>query len=191
LFEIKQVWSVIASRASVNNFLESTIPVTKSRPEPSEDLIEELDLGALSDFVGYHLRVAQVAAYREFEARLTGLGMAPRYFGLLMLLEANPGAPQSRLAEAIHLDRSSLVPILDKLEQEGLLERRASKGDRRLKSVWLTRNGEKLLSKLKPLALEHETRLVAGFTAKERKQLLELLNRVRDNLRDPALGVKG
>src|SRR4051812_11149519 len=86
----------------------------------------ELDLGALAGFVGYHLRVAQVAAYREFESRLTGLGMAPRFLGLLMLIEANPGAPQSRLAEAIHLDRSSLVPILDKLEADGLVERRAS-----------------------------------------------------------------
>jgi DNA-binding MarR family transcriptional regulator len=149
---------------------------------PPERADGELDLGALAGFVGYHLRVAQVAAYREFESRLTGLGMAPRFLGLLMLIEANAGAPQSRLAEAIHLDRSSLVPILDKLEADGLVERRASTVDRRLKSVWLTRAGEKLLGKLKPLAEAHEARLVAGFTSREREQLIELLARVRGNL---------
>jgi DNA-binding MarR family transcriptional regulator len=164
--------------------------LTKPLPPAGQGPDQELILGVLSKFVGYHLRVAQVAAFREFEATLTGFGIAPRYFGLLMLVEANPGAPQSRLAEAVHLDRSSLVPILDKLEQEGLLERRASGGDRRLKSVWLTREGEKLLSKLKPLALQHEARLVAGFTTMERKQLLELLGRLRENLQQPPSALK-
>jgi DNA-binding MarR family transcriptional regulator len=158
---------------------------TKSRPEPAHGSTQELKLGPLAKFIGYHLRVAQVAAFREFEARLTSFGMAPRYFGLLMLVEANPGAPQSRLAEAVHLDRSSLVPIIDRLEQEGLLERRASGGDRRLKSVWLTREGEKLLSKLKPLALQHEARLAAGFTQKEREQLLTMLSRLSENCGTP------
>ena len=153
-----------------------------SRAGPPTRSNGELNLGVLSDFVGYHLRVTQVAAFREFEARLTDLGIAPRYFGLLMLIDANPGAAQSRLAEAIHLDRSSLVPILDKLEGEGLVERRASKEDRRLKSVWLTKDGEKLLARLKPLAAAHEQRLVSGFSAKERRQLLSLLGRLRLNL---------
>jgi DNA-binding MarR family transcriptional regulator len=158
--------------------------LTRFRTQPVPSSAEGLSLGLLSNFVGYHLRVAQVAAFRGFEARLTGFGMAPRYFGLLMLVEANPGTSQSRLAEAVHLDRSSLVPILDNLEKEGLLERRAASGDRRLKSVRLTREGEKLLSKLKPLALQHEARLVAGFTKKEREQLLELLDRLRRNLQE-------
>ena len=161
---------------------------TKDRALPAPN--GELDLGLLSGFVGYHLRVVQVAAFREFEGHLTAMGVAPRYLGLLMLIEANPGAPQSRLAEVIHLDRSSLVPILDKLESEGLVERRAGGSDRRLKSVWLTRAGEKLLARLKPMATEHEARLVAGFTAREKKQLVDLLARVRENLRAPAEGAE-
>ena len=62
---------------------------------------------------------------------------------------------------------------------------RASGGDRRLKSVWLTREGEKLLSKLKPLALQHEARLAAGFTPKEREQLLTMLGRLSENCGTP------
>lgn len=142
-----------------------------------------LELGMLGDLVGYRIRLLQIAAFKDFEEITTGFGTAPRYFGLLSIIEANPGQQQSRLAEAIHLVRSSLVPILDKLEAEKLVERRASSTDRRSKGVWLTPQGKKVLDKLRPLVAEHEKRLTSSLTAAEKKLFLKLLRQADDNLR--------
>ena len=151
------------------------------------DLLEhtshELDLGFVADLLGYRIRLVQIAAFKDFEAGAKGFGQAPRYFGLLCLIEANPGLPQGRLAEGVHLVRSSLVPIIDKLEGEGLIERRSSSADRRLKAVWMTTKGKKLLARLRPLVEAHERRLTQGFSAIEKKALLDLLGRVDLNLR--------
>jgi MarR family transcriptional regulator, lower aerobic nicotinate degradation pathway regulator len=144
---------------------------------------QELDLGFLENLIGYRIRLVQIAAYKDFESVTKGFGQAPRYFGLLSLIEANPGLPQGKLAEAIHLVRSSLVPIIDKLEVEGIVERRSSKGDRRLKAVWLTAKGKKILTRLRPHVAAHEERLTAGISKEGRSALMRLLQRIDGNLR--------
>jgi DNA-binding MarR family transcriptional regulator len=146
----------------------------------------ELDMGFLTDLLGYRIRLVQIAAYKDFEAVTKGFGQSPRYFGLLSLIEANPGLPQGKLAEAVHLVRSSLVPIIDKLEAEGIVERRPSRCDRRLKAVWLTSKGKKLVGRLRPFVTKHEDRLTAGMSADEKASLLGLLQRVDINLRRQA-----
>lgn len=142
-----------------------------------------MDFGFIGDHVGFRLRLAQIAAFKDFEEGQRRFGQAPRYFGLLTLIETNPGMPQARLAEAIHLLRSSIVPILDKLEAEGLVERRDVPNDRRTKGVWLTAKGAETMQALRPHVLAHEERLVRGMTQDERALLVRLLTRMDDNLR--------
>lgn len=141
-----------------------------------------LSPGELEGFVGYRLRLAQIAAYRAFEGKLGRYGTAPRYLGLLAIIRCNPGQPQSRLAEAIALGRSTLVPIIDRLEADGLVERRPSPSDRRYKSVWLTAKGRRVVADLTAKARAQEDRLSRGLSAEERGTLLRLLGRVVDNL---------
>ncbi len=69
----------------------------------AEDHIEPQDL---ADLVSHQIRLIQIAAYKSFETQAKGFGSAPRYFGLLRIIESNPGLNQSRLAEAVCLDRS-------------------------------------------------------------------------------------
>ncbi|MDP9096707.1 MAG: MarR family transcriptional regulator [Pseudomonadota bacterium] len=126
--------------------------------------------------------MAQIAAYRQFEATLAHLGSAPRYLGLLAIIGTAPGQPQSRLAEAVALKRSSLVAIIDRLEAEGLVERRHAPSDRRVNAVWLTQRGQQVFSELVTLAEREEARITAGLTADERAQLVGLLGRVIENL---------
>ena len=104
--------------------------------------------------------------------------MSPGLFGMLVVIEANPGLKQSQLARAAHLDRSSLVPALDKLEARGLVTRRASEHDRRVNGLWLTEQGSALLKKLKQRVARHEQRLARGLSRSEREQLVALLARI-------------
>ena len=138
--------------------------------------------GPLADLIGYRLRVAQLASYRRFEANLCEFGTAPRYLGLLAIIGHHPGQPQSRLAEAINVQRSSLVAIIDRLAEEKLVERRPSPVDRRANAVWLTATGERMLAKLTAQAEEAEVQMGAGMTATERATLVRLLGQLADNL---------
>lgn len=137
-----------------------------------------LDHGILPDLLGYQLRLAQITVFRDFERTVGALGISPGRVGVLVLVDSNPGITQSRLAEAVGLDRSTLVPVLDGLERRGLLERRQGT-DRRTNGLWLTTSGKRFLGQVKRRIVAHEQRLVSGLTAKERSQLVSLLNRLR------------
>ncbi len=132
----------------------------------------------LPELVGYHIRLAQMAIFADFEAALGELALSPGLFGLLVIVEANPGLKQTRLADAAHLDRSTLVPALDKLEARGLVERRAAPGDRRSNGLFLTAAGAELLTAAKRTVRRHEARLARAFGTGERDKLIASLSRI-------------
>lgn len=135
-------------------------------------------LGVLPELLGYQLRLAQRAMFDDFAAAMAELEVSPGLFGMLVIIEANAGLKQTELAHAARLDRSSLVPALDKLEARGLVARRASAEDRRVNGLWLTPEGSALLKKLKQRVARHERRLVRHLSAGERQTLIALLQRI-------------
>lgn len=137
-----------------------------------------VDLGALEEFVGFHLRIAQIRVFRDFEGALAELGVTPASFSVLEVLRTNPGATQSWLAKAVHLDRSSVVPLLDKLEQRALLSRRASTTDRRNNHIFLSPQGITLLEAAMLRVREHEQRIAGRLSVTEKKQLVGLLAKI-------------
>jgi DNA-binding MarR family transcriptional regulator len=177
LFDVKQSDSIFTKI-----WVGVAMPKRRRTVEP---LNPTLELGVLSRFMGFHLRLAQITAFRDFEVAVAQFGLSPAQYAILVLIDNNPGLTQTRLAEAILLDRSSLVPVLDRLEQESLVERRDSPGDRRSNSVWLTAKGRNLLKQVTPLVTSHEVRLAAGFAKEEKEQLLRYLQRIQQNLKKP------
>lgn len=137
-----------------------------------------VQLGLLPSLLGYQLRLAQRAIFEDFADTMGKLEVSPGLFGMLVIIEANPGLKQTELAHAAQLDRSSLVPALDKLEARGLVTRRASQEDRRVNGLWLTPDGAALLKKLKQRVARHEVRLARNLTAEERDMLAALLHRI-------------
>ena len=130
--------------------------------------------GMLPQLLGYELRLAQQAVFRDFEQSVGALGISAGRVGVLILVEANPGIAQSPLAHAVGLDRSSLVPLLDQLEGAGWLERRAGT-DRRSNGLWLTAAGATLLARVKTRVRAHEKRIAARLQPDERIELMRLL----------------
>lgn len=104
-------------------------------------------------------------------------GLSPGRLGIMVLIDANPGLTQSRLAEAVRRDRSTMVAVLDELEARGLIERRKGE-DRRTNGLWLTRSGKTFLAAVMRRVNAHERRFAARFTARERLQLFDLLERL-------------
>lgn len=137
-----------------------------------------ISLGVLTDLVGFQLRMAQIAMFKDFSESLGGLDMTPGLFGVLVIIEANPDLKQSELARATHLDRSTVVSVIDNLERRNLVERRAAPNDRRSNALRLTSEGGVLLRKVKQKVGEHEKRLVAAFSPAEKQALVKLLKKI-------------
>ncbi|MCX7173020.1 MAG: MarR family transcriptional regulator [Proteobacteria bacterium] len=138
----------------------------------------EIDFGHLPDLIGYQLRLAQIAIFRDFALTLGELDITPGLFGVLTIIEANPGLKQTELAKATHLDRSTVVSVIDNLERRVLVERRAAASDRRSNSLHLTAEGKTLLKKLKKLVAEHEQRIKGNLSEAEQATLIRLMRKI-------------
>jgi DNA-binding MarR family transcriptional regulator len=142
----------------------------------------KVDYGILPALVGYNMRKAQVAIFQDFARALGGFDITPGQFGVLTLVDANPGLNQSELGEAMGVDRSTVVAVIDRLEGRDLVARRPAPNDRRSYALELTVGGRALLGQLRPLVAEHETKLAAGLDISEQAVLIDLLRRVGANL---------
>jgi DNA-binding MarR family transcriptional regulator len=133
--------------------------------------------GMLPGLLGYRLRLAQQTVFRDFAKSVAEL--SPGRVGILLLIDANPGVTQSRLAQAVGLDRSTMVGLVDTLEERRLIERRRGE-DRRTNGLWLTRPGRGLLGRLKKRIEIHERRVAGRLSPAERVQLIALLEKLSE-----------
>lgn len=161
-------------------------PPTKPAADPGtkadgKSAARDLDRGLLPSLMGYALRRTQSAVFADFAATFASAGEAltPGEFGLLVLVDRNAGLSQMALARALGIDRSTLVPILDRLQGRGLLVRRRSPTDGRTHALALTPVGAKALARFAKLVRAHETRIASALSTAETRTLIELLEKVR------------
>ena len=69
---------------------------------------------SLPQILGYHLRRTQVAIFQHFSRTVAAKeDITPGLFGMLQVIAANSGIGQSRLAETMEVDRSTIVKVVD------------------------------------------------------------------------------
>ncbi len=152
---------------------------------PAKTSVTNLDRGLLPSLLGYALRRTQSAVFTDFAATFStaGAALTPGEFGLLVLVERNAGLSQMTLARALGIDRSTLVPILDRLQARSLLERRRSPTDGRTHALELTPAGAKALTRFTSLVRAHEKRIASRLSTAETQTLIDLLEKVRAGTR--------
>ena len=128
--------------------------------------------------VGFMLSSLGYAVSRRFHDVLAPLELEPSEFAVLRAVGFSEGQSQQALAERLHISASHMVAIVDRLQERGLVERRPHVGDRRVRSLHLTKAGEKLLAQAFELAKQFEQLLTKPLNAKERMELLSLLERI-------------
>ncbi len=160
-------------------------PVKRSAKISAKTLAPALDRGVLPTLLGYVLRRAQSAVFTDFAAtfQAAGVALTPGEFGLLVLVARNTGLSQMALARALGIDRSTLVPILDRLQARGLLVRRRSPTDGRTHALELTHAGTKALARFTALVRAHEKRIASRLSTAETQTLIGLLEKVRAGAR--------
>lgn len=140
----------------------------------------KIDTQPLDSLLGYHIRLAMMELRRSFFRHVAGSGVRPGLASLLQLVAANPGASQVELSRAMHIDKASLVSLLDKAEAGGWLKRVRSKEDRRRHELALTPAGEQIAATLRKQSLRHEKKYVDRFSPSELEQFVKYLRRIYD-----------
>jgi DNA-binding MarR family transcriptional regulator len=145
---------------------------------PIEAGAETVDLGALSDLAGYHLRRASGAVAADFARVLAGTGVRQVLFGILSVVGANPGINQGSVGRHLGIQRANMVALINELVDAGSVERRVSSEDRRAFALTLSDAGQVLFDECLARIHVHERAMLAGLTEAERKQLILLLQKI-------------
>jgi DNA-binding MarR family transcriptional regulator len=120
-------------------------------------------------------------ARRWFGAALAPLELKPPQVGALHQLRSGPMSQQA-LGDALDIDASNLVAILNDLEDKRLITRRRDPDDRRRHIVEITETGVERLADVGIIVADVEERLVAALDDEQRAQLQELLTTIAASL---------
>jgi DNA-binding MarR family transcriptional regulator len=113
-----------------------------------------------------------------FTRALEPLGLRPPHFGVMQLITADPGMTQQELADRSLIDASSMVAIVDELEELGYAERRPHPGDRRKHAVHLTAEGKRTLERARTVANKLTKDVLAPLDSGEVETFTRLLQKL-------------
>ena len=118
----------------------------------------------------------------EFDRRASDLKLTRSQWSVLAHLLRSDGIQQRELAEQMDITAITLTGLLDRMEREGWVERRADPVDRRAKRIFLTQKVAPVTKELRALAREVRKTALQGLSEAEQQALMSLLLKVRSNL---------
>lgn len=140
-------------------------------------------MGDGTEQIGYLMKAIIKKWRSTLDQRLVPLGMSEaRWFCLLHLGRATAPMPQVDLADAIGITPPSLVKLLDRLEQDGWVERQPEPHDRRAKRVSLTPRARTMVERIEHEAQQLRQDIWEGISATERQAFLRVLTHLDQRL---------
>ena len=129
---------------------------------------------------GYLFRRMQQIAVSIFIEECRACDLTPVQYAALVAIHTHPGIDATRLSAVIAFDRSTLGNVIERLETKALIERKPSRGDKRIKLLYLTRAGAALLREIMPSVGRAQARMLQPLKAADRKTLMVLLTQLVD-----------
>ncbi len=155
----------------------SAVPLTRLRPQPA----------ALQPNIGVMLHDVSRMIRRRFEriARQDGLSITRLQARLLLEIARHEGVSQASVATLLDIEPIALVRMLDRMHEEGLVERRPHPTDRRVRTLWLTPSGWPVVERILAINRAIREEACAGLAPGVRELLLAALDQMRGNLAFP------
>jgi len=140
--------------------------------------VEPLEINHLDGLPGHLLRRMHQISVGIFMAEAEKINLTPIQFAALQAVSQHPGIDQKTLAQSIALDTSTIGGVIDRLEARGLIERQASKEDRRVRLLTLSKEGQKTLKLAIPMMLRAQEKILSPLSESDKKIFMKLLNQL-------------
>lgn len=130
------------------------------------------------DRLGFVLARVGLVINAKLQTAMTVTGLKPRHCLALLHLADSGGMSQLALAQALDVDPSVLVSILNELEHRGLAVRHRNPSDRRRHVVQLTEHAEAVVAEIEAAVAGVEHTMLAELSKADRAALGDLLRRL-------------
>ncbi|MFZ2007606.1 MAG: MarR family transcriptional regulator [Stellaceae bacterium] len=155
---------------------------------PADDwLDEDMDrpsATALQPGIGHRVHGLARLIRRRFErsVRQAGLPITRLQAALLIRVARHPGVSQTAAATDLDIEPIALVRMLDRLHEEGLVERRAHPTDRRVRTLWLTPLAWPVVNRILEINMAVREEACAGLSPGALDLMMDVLDHMKNNL---------
>jgi len=160
------------------------VPIARAVEAAETRAAGRLDATALQPNIGALMHDVARLMRRRFERRTrqTGLSITRQQARALLSVARNEGLSQAAVATLLDIEPIALVRLLDRLHEEGLVERRLHPTDRRVRTLWLTPLGWIVVDRILAINAQIREEACAGLSAAAREALLQTLDHLKSNL---------
>ena len=116
-----------------------------------------------------------------YDQEMKPLDLTRSQWRLMAYISRTPGVSQTELADTMECTRMAITGLLDRMQAKGLVERRPVANDRRLRAVFLSRQGRALVKRMNETAVAVLDRIFTGTTPADRECLKRLLETIKTN----------
>ncbi|AZY48970.1 MarR family winged helix-turn-helix transcriptional regulator [Bordetella avium] len=163
-----------ASSDSVKNSTASTDNFSLTKGDADHDFTR---LASRPGFLIRRLHQIHVAMFFE---ECQNRKVTPIQFGILSVVESQPGLDQTSLGKEIGLDRTTTADVAKRLEERGFLQRRPNPTDKRMWQLYVTDEGSAVVAALRDGMARAQERLLAPLRPAEQVMLMDLMGRLVD-----------
>jgi len=157
--------------------------------DPRDDLTDGLTDGLpaaeagtldyrLNQQIGFLLRRAHQYASEVFQSKIGDRNLTPQQFSVLITLLEQRELAQTRLGGLVAMDPATVLGVVQRLAQRGLVAVRTDPDDGRRRLVQLTHDGHELARQLVAIGPSISSETLEGLSQKEQRELLRLLDRL-------------
>ncbi|MBR0793246.1 MarR family transcriptional regulator [Bradyrhizobium manausense] len=129
---------------------------------------------------GYLFRRMQQIAVSIFMEECKAFDLTPVQYAALIAIHTHPGIDATRLSAVIAFDRSTLGSVIERLQAKDFVERKPAPEDKRIKLLYLTKQGAAILREIIPAVERAQARMLEPLKPAERKALMGLLSQLVD-----------
>lgn len=133
--------------------------------------------------MGFVVNMTAKAFQKSFDIELRKTaGVSLSQWRVVGALVMQPGLTQKEIADKVGIEGATLVPIIDKMEKEGLLKRKPDSSDRRVNRIYLTQKADSLWESMVECALKIRKSSTKNISENDIQTTLETLRKISQNL---------
>ncbi len=132
--------------------------------------------------IGFLLNRTALASKNCFNQLIKSYGISPEQWSVIYRVVEKKGISQKELADSTYKDQGNLTRMIDKLVEKGFLTKSTDEEDRRAYKLSATEKALELSTQIIPITSAHNTRLTEDLSEEETLKLIELLNKVYNNM---------